>query len=69
MTLRNDGTRAVRCTLTAHGHLGGTRTCTVARGRSAVVDRPTRLGSYDLVITAGTGTGWTQRYAGRVATL
>jgi phospholipase C len=67
LTLRNDGTRAVRYTLTAHDHLGGTRTCTVAGGRSAVVHWPTEQGYYDLVVTAGTGTGWTQRYAGRVA--
>jgi phospholipase C len=69
LTLRNDGTRAVRYTLTAHDYLGGKQSVTVAGGAAVTVDWPTQQGYYDVVITADTGTGWTQRYAGRVATV
>lgn len=47
----------------------GTRKITVPGGHSTVVNWPTERGYYDVVLTADTGTGWTQRYAGRVATL
>ncbi|MFJ7945100.1 alkaline phosphatase family protein [Streptomyces sp. NPDC096354] len=69
LTLRNDGTKTVRCTLTAKDYLGGTQTYSVAGGKSTAVNWPTQLGYYDVVVTADTGTGWTQRYAGRVATV
>ncbi|MER6975637.1 alkaline phosphatase family protein [Streptomyces carpinensis] len=69
LTLRNDGRRAIHYTLAANDYAGGTRHHNVAGGKSVVVDWPTEQGYYDVVITDGTGTGWTQRYAGRVATL
>ncbi|MGW2281943.1 alkaline phosphatase family protein [Streptomyces sp. NPDC001770] len=69
LTLRNDGAQPVRYTLTAHDYLGGTQSYSVAGGAATTVGWPTRLGYYDVVITADTGTGWTQRYAGRVATV
>ncbi|WLQ43266.1 alkaline phosphatase family protein [Streptomyces laculatispora] len=69
LTLHNDGTQAVRYTLTANDYLGGTQRYTVAGGASTVVDWPTEQGYYDVVLTASTGTGWTQRYAGRVSTV
>lgn len=68
-TLHNDGTRPVRYSLKANDYLGGSQTRSVAAGRSTVVTWPTHEGYYDVVITADTGTDWTQRYAGRVATL
>ncbi|GHF04396.1 non-hemolytic phospholipase C [Streptomyces spiralis] len=69
LTLRNHGKRAVRYTLTANDYAGGTRHYHVAGGRSVVVHWPTEQGYYDVVITDGGATGWTQRYAGRVATV
>lgn len=69
LTLRNDGRRPVHYTLTANDYAGGTRHRTVPGGRSAVVHWPTEHGYYDVVITDDAGTGWTQRYAGRVATV
>lgn len=67
--LHNDGRHPVRYTLKAHDYAGGTRKVTVPGGHSAVVDWPTEHGYYDVILTADTGTGWTQRYAGRVATV
>ncbi|MFD4230844.1 alkaline phosphatase family protein [Streptomyces sp. NPDC058545] len=69
LTLHNDGRKTVRYTVRANDYLGGTQTYSIAGGASTVVDWPTELGYYDVVITANTGTGWTQRYAGRVATV
>jgi phospholipase C len=68
LALHNDGTRPVRYTLTANDYLGGTRTVTVDRGQTQVVDWPTKQGYYDVVLTVDTDSAWTQRYAGRVAT-
>ncbi|WP_345630147.1 alkaline phosphatase family protein [Rugosimonospora acidiphila] len=68
ITLRNDGTHPVRYMLTANDYLGGVQVFHVTGGKSEVVTWPTEEGYYDVVITADTGTGWTQRYAGRVAT-
>ncbi|MGW1158355.1 alkaline phosphatase family protein [Streptomyces sp. NPDC002519] len=68
LTLHNDGTEPVRYTLTAHDHLGRTRSVTVDGGRTNVVMWPTQRGYYDVVITVDTDTTWTQRYAGRIAT-
>ncbi|WP_328900047.1 DUF756 domain-containing protein [Streptomyces sp. NBC_00441] len=67
--LHNDGRHPVRYTLKAHDYAGGTRKVTVPGGHSAVVDWPTEHGYYDVILTADTGTGWTQRYAGRLATV
>ncbi|MEU9890399.1 alkaline phosphatase family protein [Sphaerisporangium sp. NPDC051011] len=69
ITLRNDGSQSVRYSLTANDYLGGNQTLRVAGGKSTVVEWPTKNGYYDVIITADTGTGWTQRYAGRVATI
>ncbi|MGW4048934.1 alkaline phosphatase family protein [Streptomyces sp. NPDC004721] len=69
VTLYNDGTEPVRYELSAHDYLGGTQVVHLNGGKSKVVPWPTKDGYYDLVITADTGTGWTQRYAGRVATI
>ncbi|MFD8280349.1 alkaline phosphatase family protein [Streptomyces solisilvae] len=69
LTLHNDGTEPVDYTLTAHDYLGRTRNVTVAPGRTKVVMWPTQQGYYDVVITVNTDTTWTQRYAGRIATI
>lgn len=67
-TLSNDGSRPVTFTLTANDFAGGTQQVTVNGRRSSTVSWPTSRGYYDVVLTADTGTGWTQRYAGRIAT-
>jgi len=69
ITLHNDGTQPVRYQLTAHDYLGGVQVFHVDGDTSDVVQWPTEAGDYDVIITADTGTGWTQRYAGRVATV
>lgn len=69
ITLHNDGLRPVRYSLTANDYLGGDQVLSVAAGGSVVVTWPTEEGYYDVILTADTGTGWTQRYAGRVATV
>jgi phospholipase C len=66
--LHNDGADPLRYVLTAHDFRGGTRVVHVAGGRSRTITWPTQRGYYDVVLTADTGTGWRQRYAGRVAT-
>ncbi|HEY0248041.1 MAG TPA: alkaline phosphatase family protein [Gryllotalpicola sp.] len=68
ITLHNDGTEPVRYQLAANDYLGGTQIVHVAGGKSTKVDWPTRDGYYDVIVTADAGNGWTQRYAGRVAT-
>jgi phospholipase C len=68
LTLHNDGTKPVHYTLTANDYLGRTQKVTVAHGRTKVVMWPAQEGYYDVVVTAGTDTAWTQRYAGRIAT-
>jgi phospholipase C len=68
ITLGNTGVEPVRFQLAAHDYVGGTRVVHVKGGQSTEVDWPTQDGYYDIVLTADTGTGWTQRYAGRVAT-
>lgn len=68
LTLHNDGTRTLRYTLTANDYLGDTRTVTVDSGKTSVVIWPTQHGYYDVIITANTGTTWSHRYAGRIAT-
>jgi phospholipase C len=69
ITLFNDGTQPVRYQLTANDFLGGVQVFHVEGGKSDVVEWPTERGDYDVIITADTGTGWTQRYAGRIATV
>ncbi|HEY0249091.1 MAG TPA: alkaline phosphatase family protein [Gryllotalpicola sp.] len=69
ITLHNDGSEPVSYTLAANDYLGGSREITVAGGKTKVVDWPTENGYYDVVVTADTGTGWTQRYAGRIAAI
>jgi phospholipase C len=68
ITLHNDGGQPLRYELTGHDFLDDTQVVHLAPGKHQVVPWPTRSGYYDVVITADTGTGWTQRYAGRVAT-
>ncbi|WP_328382918.1 DUF756 domain-containing protein [Streptomyces sp. NBC_00400] len=68
LTLHNDGTKPVDYTLTAHDYLGRTQKVTVAHGETKVVMWPTQEGYYDVVVTVGTDTTWTQRYAGRITT-
>jgi phospholipase C len=58
----------VRYTLTANDYLGSTQSVTVDGGKTNVVKWPTQQGYYDIVITVGTDSTWTQRYAGRIAT-
>ena len=69
VTLHNDGTRPARYTLTANDYLGGTRQVVVERGQSRTVGWPTQQGYYDLVLTVDADASWTQRYAGRIATV
>lgn len=69
ITLHNDGLQQVHYTLTANDHVGGTQDYWVAAGASKTVSWPTSEGYYDVVMTADTGTGWTHRYAGRIAQL
>ena len=68
ITLENDGHEPVRYQLVANDFVGGTQVVHVGGGQSTEVDWPTQDGYYDVIITADTGNGWTQRYAGRVAT-
>jgi phospholipase C len=68
LTLGDDGKEPVRYQLTANEFAGGTKTVHVAAGKTVEVDWPAQDGYYDVTITADTGTGWTQRYAGRIAT-
>jgi phospholipase C len=68
ITLHNDGEQPLRYSLTGHDFVDDTRVVHLDPGNHKVVPWPTKNGYYDLVITADTGTGWTQRYAGRVAT-
>jgi phospholipase C len=68
ITLENDGREPVRYQLVANDYVGGTQVVHVKGGESAEVDWPTQDGYYDVIVTADTGNGWTQRYAGRVAT-
>jgi phospholipase C len=68
ITLENDGREPVRYQLVANDYLGGTQIVHVKGGESTEVDWPTQDGYYDVIVTADTGNGWTQRYAGRVAT-
>ena len=69
LTLSNDGMQSLRYALTANDYLGGVQAYHVPGGGSTVVEWPTEEGYYDVIITADSGTGWTQRYAGRVATI
>ena len=55
-------------TLSVNNFSGGTQRVTVNGHRSTSITWPTSHGYYDVVLTADTGTGWTQRYAGRIAT-
>jgi len=68
-TLHNDGMQTLRYSMTANDYLGGVQVYSVPGGQSATVEWPTEEGYYDVIITADSGTGWTQRYAGRVATI
>ncbi|GAA5014437.1 alkaline phosphatase family protein [Actinopolymorpha pittospori] len=66
-TLHSDGTRPVRFKLTGNDFLGDKLDILVAGGTSKVVNWPTKEGYYDVILIADPGTGWTQRYAGRLA--
>ncbi|SDL37752.1 alkaline phosphatase family protein [Microbacterium azadirachtae] len=68
LSLGNEGAEPVRYQLVANDHDGGSRTVHVKSGQTTVIEWPAKDGYYDVVLTADTGTGWTQRYAGRVAT-
>jgi phospholipase C len=68
ITLDNDGREPVRYQLVANDFAGGTQVVHVAGGATTEIDWPTQDGYYDVIITADTGNGWSQRYAGRVAT-
>ncbi|MEY9931694.1 phospholipase C [Catenulispora sp. GP43] len=68
LTLHNDGPKRITYTLAANDFLGGTRHVTVAPGHTSTVTWPTKQGYYDVVLTVDAVAGWTQRYAGRVAT-
>ncbi|MFC4245206.1 alkaline phosphatase family protein [Gryllotalpicola reticulitermitis] len=66
-TLSATGTRTVRFELKANDFLGRDTVIEVDGGKKKTFTWPTEAGYYDVIITADTGTGWTQRYAGRVA--
>ncbi|MEV5986909.1 alkaline phosphatase family protein [Streptomyces sp. NPDC052051] len=68
LTLHNDARHPIRYTLTANDYTGSTHHYTVPHGKPLTINWPTDRGYYDVVITTTTDTGWTQRYAGRVAT-
>ncbi|MFC4243578.1 alkaline phosphatase family protein [Gryllotalpicola reticulitermitis] len=68
ITLHNDGAESLRYTLAANDFTGGTKVYELRGGQRTSVEWPTEDGYYDVVITADTGTGWKQRYAGRIAT-
>jgi phospholipase C len=69
LRLHNDGTVPMRFTLTPHDFRGEKKVIHLGGRKSTVVSWPTKNGYYDVVLTADTGNGWRQRYAGRVATV
>ncbi|GAB3398656.1 phospholipase C, phosphocholine-specific [Humibacter soli] len=67
-TLHNDGAQPVRLTLTANDYAGETTVVELDGSKHKTLQWDTQDGYYDVIITADTGNGWTQRFAGRVAT-
>lgn len=67
ITLSNGGRTEVQYTLTPNDYEGQQQTVTVRLGHHVRVDWPTsKYGYYDVTITANSGDGFTQRYAGRI---
>ncbi|WP_329498891.1 phosphocholine-specific phospholipase C [Kitasatospora herbaricolor] len=64
--LANGGRTETSFTLTPNDFAGTAQTAWVAPGGSVTVNWPLDLGRYDLTVTAGTGTRFAQRYAGRL---
>jgi phospholipase C len=68
LALANDGQEQVVFTLTPNDYAGHPQTVRVATGHPKTVNWPTDAdGYYDVTVTAGTGDGFTRRYAGRIA--
>ncbi|MBO0822692.1 MAG: DUF756 domain-containing protein [Actinobacteria bacterium] len=68
LTLTNAGRTPVVYTLTPNDYEGQQQTVTVGFSGHAVVDWPlSQYGYYDVIITADTNDGFTQRYAGRIS--
>jgi phospholipase C len=67
-TLYNDGTESLRYTVSANDYAGRTQVVELDGRKHTTIQWPALDGYYDVIITADTGTGWRQRYAGRVAT-
>jgi len=68
ITLTNQGRTKVQYTLTPNDYAGQEQTVTVGFGQHVSVAWPTsKYGYYDVIITANTADGFTQRYAGRVS--
>ncbi|OKI12046.1 phosphocholine-specific phospholipase C [Streptomyces sp. CB03911] len=64
--LANSGRTETSFTLAPNDFAGTTQTAWVAPGGSVTVNWPLDQGRYDLTVTAGTGTRFAQRYAGRL---
>jgi phospholipase C len=68
LALANDGQEQVVFTLTPNDYAGHPQAVRVATGHPKTVNWPTDAdGYYDVTVTAGTGDGFTRRYAGRIA--
>ncbi|MBO0836889.1 MAG: DUF756 domain-containing protein, partial [Actinobacteria bacterium] len=68
ITLGNDGRTPVTYTLTPNDYVGSNQKVTVGFGQNVQVTWPTSsYGYYDVIITADTNDGFTQRYAGRIS--
>ncbi|MCX5214493.1 DUF756 domain-containing protein [Kitasatospora sp. NBC_00240] len=67
LQLANDGMTDICFTAAPNDFDGSAQTVWVKPGKqSRLVRPPDRQGHYDVTVTAGTGTRFTQRYAGRV---
>jgi phospholipase C len=68
LALSNDGHEEVVFSLTPNDYAGHPQSVRVAVGHPRTVNWPTDAdGYYDVTVTAGTGDGFTRRYAGRIA--
>jgi phospholipase C len=68
LALANDGHEEVFFSLTPNDYAGHPQSVRVGIGHPKTVNWPTDAdGCYDVTVTAGTGDGFTRRYAGRIA--
>ncbi|MCZ4095053.1 phospholipase C, phosphocholine-specific [Streptomyces sp. So13.3] len=66
LNLVNDGLTGVSFAITPNDYAGTAQTVTVAPNSRTTLTWPLDGGRYDVTVTAGTGTGLVQRYAGTV---